>query len=982
MQLVPFQTRARTIDHLGRGQIADCPTAVSELWKNAYDAYASTVALHIFDGAIPISAVVDDGHGMNRDEFMERWLVVGTESKLSAASVSELDRNGLPPRERQGEKGIGRLSVAYLGPAVLVLSKRRGRRFVSSLVDWRLFENPYLMLGDVRVPVEEFTAPEEFGPILSTMLARVMENVRGGTSDAERDERVRNAWERHTEVERRSGTAESTAEAIERMVGSSGSIAGILLNRCLAEWPVWSGEREHGTALFVLDIHHELGVWVDPTVARDDSEVEAIRESLRDTLSGFTDPYLEEPIPFDYRVVVHRGSMQDVIVSTEHRFDLDDLKTLEHFVIGRFDEQGVFRGRAKAFGHDIGEFSLPPARVPSLKPSARVGPFEVCVGTFEQEIERSTHPPEQHLRLKNLADLYAGLAIYRNGLRVMPYGRPQADFFGIEERRSFHAGRAFWSYRRTFGRVALSRIDNPNLRDKAGREGLIDNRAKRELRILVVDLLKQTANRYFNLESQPYKEYLPQIIAANKAAREAEDRSKKRRADEFTRALRSQSESVRQAVRDAELAKEELQRIIASGDGPGLTDFEQKLEALRIRRADLRLPAKPAKLGRMEEPYRDYRDAYQCLSATTDEISKNWAEAMENLHTRPPDEEVRSALGKHQAFLISDLKTLQSKIQKILKAEMSRVDQLHEEDRGRFYQQAAPLVADVTEGKTTLAVALRRMEELREDLHDEFQLRYGAYLRSLEQLSEGIDLDAAVVWSMQERESLQSQVEQLHSLAQLGITVEIVGHELEQIDSEITKNLKRLPEKVRTTAPYRDVVSAHKSLVDRLRFLSPMKLSGPRTRESISGERIAEYVEEFFSRRLQSTGTRFAASTAFRGLRVREFPSRLFPVFINLVNNSLYWVTFRDKREILFDLVEDSVVVADTGPGIDPDDRPMLFRLFFSRRVEGRGVGLYLCRANLAAGGHTIEYASDPKYRVLEGANFVIRFQGSTYERA
>ena len=37
---VSFQTRARTIDHLGRGQIADAPTAVSELWKNAYDAYA------------------------------------------------------------------------------------------------------------------------------------------------------------------------------------------------------------------------------------------------------------------------------------------------------------------------------------------------------------------------------------------------------------------------------------------------------------------------------------------------------------------------------------------------------------------------------------------------------------------------------------------------------------------------------------------------------------------------------------------------------------------------------------------------------------------------------------------------------------------------------------------------------------------------------------------------------------------------------
>ncbi len=39
-----FRTRARTIDHLGREQIADCPTAISELWKNSYDAYARNVA--------------------------------------------------------------------------------------------------------------------------------------------------------------------------------------------------------------------------------------------------------------------------------------------------------------------------------------------------------------------------------------------------------------------------------------------------------------------------------------------------------------------------------------------------------------------------------------------------------------------------------------------------------------------------------------------------------------------------------------------------------------------------------------------------------------------------------------------------------------------------------------------------------------------------------------------------------------------------
>src|ERR1700733_14178550 len=113
---VTFQTRARTIDHLGRGQIADAPTAVSELWKNAYDAYARNVALHIFDGNPEVAAVFDDGVGMGRKDVLERWLVIGTESKFDIDDTP-IDTLGLPMRPRQGEKGIGRLSVAFLAPA-------------------------------------------------------------------------------------------------------------------------------------------------------------------------------------------------------------------------------------------------------------------------------------------------------------------------------------------------------------------------------------------------------------------------------------------------------------------------------------------------------------------------------------------------------------------------------------------------------------------------------------------------------------------------------------------------------------------------------------------------------------------------------------------------------------------------------------------------------------------------------------------------
>ncbi|MES2303141.1 MAG: ATP-binding protein, partial [Pseudomonadota bacterium] len=93
-QPVYFQTRARTIDHLGREQIADVPTAISELWKNAYDAYARAVSLHVFGKGKPVAAIFDDGTGMDRDQFIGKWLVVGTEWKVGDDAVSAAERQG------------------------------------------------------------------------------------------------------------------------------------------------------------------------------------------------------------------------------------------------------------------------------------------------------------------------------------------------------------------------------------------------------------------------------------------------------------------------------------------------------------------------------------------------------------------------------------------------------------------------------------------------------------------------------------------------------------------------------------------------------------------------------------------------------------------------------------------------------------------------------------------------------------------------
>ena len=83
----------------------------------------------------------------------------------------------------------------------------------------------------------------------------------------------------------------------------------------------------------------------------------------------------------------------------------------------------------------------------------------------------------------------------------------------------------------------------------------------------------------------------------------------------------------------------------------------------------------------------------------------------------------------------------------------------------------------------------------------------------------------------------------------------------------------------------------------------------------------------------------------------------------------------------MIDVLEREVVVSDSGPGVDPEDVDSLFTLFFTRKARGgRGVGLYLCRSNLTAGGHRIHYEKKAKDMPLDGANFVIRFRGVEFD--
>jgi len=128
-----FRTKARAVDLLGKGQIADLPTAITELWKNGYDAYADKLTAEIFrKGYLGLEKdlflLTDDGKGMSAKDILDKWLVLGTDSKSRAELEDSPDLETLwkNPRIKAGEKGIGRLSVAFLGSPMLMMTKKIG----------------------------------------------------------------------------------------------------------------------------------------------------------------------------------------------------------------------------------------------------------------------------------------------------------------------------------------------------------------------------------------------------------------------------------------------------------------------------------------------------------------------------------------------------------------------------------------------------------------------------------------------------------------------------------------------------------------------------------------------------------------------------------------------------------------------------------------------------------------------------------------
>jgi len=155
-----FKANAHLLKLLGDELIGDDRLAIFELVKNAYDADATNVDVVLnLDSDQPSIIVWDrDGHGMDRETILTKWMEIGTDSKRSKNKVRSKKFDRLP----LGEKGVGRLAVHKLGTKLTLNTRSKENSEFKITIDWPSLINNAVYLEDTVVSIEELPIPEFF----------------------------------------------------------------------------------------------------------------------------------------------------------------------------------------------------------------------------------------------------------------------------------------------------------------------------------------------------------------------------------------------------------------------------------------------------------------------------------------------------------------------------------------------------------------------------------------------------------------------------------------------------------------------------------------------------------------------------------------------------------------------------------------------------------------------------------------------------
>ena len=458
LKLRPY---ARLLTMLGDQLIKNERIALVELIKNAYDADADRVEVRFEDFKPDLThaadsriVVRDDGAGMTPDVVRNEWMNPATPAKYLAkrdGREKTLDKQ----RVIQGEKGIGRFAVLKLGRVITITTRRRDADQETVLTwDFSRFDDDFV------------------------------------TEDGEpRDiflDQIKIDYSQHKPA---------------KLMGVN-----------------------HGT---IIEIRNLKGVWDKEIIDRLCRDV----SDLTDPVSRMTHREADDPLKID---IFFNGKLQ--MTETDSSEELKSL--IEEKAVLKI--HGLFDPSKNAFffqtGLDKTEVSLKDAKIAGLwvwrqrfrrtsvdamarqipmplaqRPDGDVDHYETrgagfTCGNFGFQFhifDFSRGIDDRYALTQLEKNLLKGhrIYLYRDGVRVYPYGDPDDDWLNIDVTRGVGRAGDFFSNDQIIGWIDITQKDNPMLRDKTNREGLIETGGAARDLIFLVQLFLSYVKQY------PYSRY-------------------------------------------------------------------------------------------------------------------------------------------------------------------------------------------------------------------------------------------------------------------------------------------------------------------------------------------------------------------------------------------------------------------------------------------------------------------------------------------
>jgi signal transduction histidine kinase len=228
------------------------------------------------------------------------------------------------------------------------------------------------------------------------------------------------------------------------------------------------------------------------------------------------------------------------------------------------------------------------------------------------------------------------------------------------------------------------------------------------------------------------------------------------------------------------------------------------------------------------------------------------------------------------------------------------------------------------------------------------------------------------------KELKEAQAHLIHSerLAAIGEMSVIVAHEVRNPMSSIRSCAQRIHKAVKGKDPNKKYTNYIMQEVDRLeRIVKDMLTVTRQPKPNLVEENVNRVIEEILLHmddEIRKSGVALTKQLDQNLPAIPVDPALLKQVILNMLNNALFFMQDREKKELKVATGQDKrflqIRISDIGPGIPAHNRKRVFEPFFSTKPQGTGLGLAICQRIVLAHEGKIEMESE----IDKGTTFIV----------